>query len=240
MQKKRLLFFSSLFCAIALAITLLSLLPQMHAHAQDCMDCIGGVDPDPKPSDPLRPDEPPGGDMGDTPGKPEDPHEPHDPHDPHDPPDPPCVPYFEAPAIIANLTLHPPYPITLGQDPDDRGVDVNGITARGGDRHCPNGAPAKIVSFSVVKVQLAQSSLAWISGELARKYPGAHVKGSYPFTPPYQVSGLGASQAQLSFQLAPLDPGYYEVTVQATQEDSQTATAILRVAVYLMESTIIK
>jgi len=188
MLKKRLLLFSSLFCALALAVLLLSVVPQMHAHAQDCMDCMGG-----------------GG--GEKPEKPDD---------PHDPIDPPCAPYFEAPKIDANLTLLPPYPITLGQDPDDRGVDVSGITARGGNHHCPNGGPAMIVAFSLVKVQLAQSSMAWITGELARKYPGAQVKGSYPFTPPCQVSGLGASQAQLAFYLAPLDPGYYEVTVQAT------------------------
>ena len=234
MQKKRLLFFSHLFCAIALVTSFLSVVPQMNVHAQDCMDCMGGGDPDPKPPDPPEPDEPPGGDSGDQPEKPDDPHKPQDPDDPG------CVLYFESPTIDANLTLNPPYPITLGQDPDDRGVDVTGITVRGGDRHCPNGGSAKIVSLSVVKVQLAQSSLAWINGDLARKYPGAQVKGSYPLTPPYQVSGLGTSQAQLSFHLAPLDPGYYEVTVQAAQEDGQSAMAILRVPVYLMESTIIQ
>ena len=232
MQKKRLLFFSSLFCMLSLAVTLFSAVPHMHAHAQDCMDCMGGGgDPPPEPPDPPRPDEPPGGGGGEKPDEPDD---------PNDPNDPPCVPYFEAPTIDANLTLLPPYPITLGQDPDDRGVDVSGITARGGNHHCPNGGPAKIVAFSLVKVQLAQSSVAWITGELARKYPGAQVKGSYPFTPPCQVSNLGASQAQLAFHLAPLDPGYYEVTVRATQEDGQSATATFRVPVYLMESTIIK
>jgi hypothetical protein len=65
-------------------------------------------------------------------------------------------------------------------------------------------------------VQLAQSSIVWINGALARKYPGARVKGSYPFTPNYTASGIGSGQAQLSFHLAPLDPGYYEVIVQAT------------------------
>jgi hypothetical protein len=232
MLVKRLLFFSSLFCMLALAITLLSAVPQMHAHAQDCMDCSGGGDPDPEPPDHPDPAVPPGG--GEKPDKPDNPRDPHNPHDP------PCVPYFDAPSIEANLTLNPPYPITLGQDPDDRGVDLSGITAHGGNHHCPNGAPAKIVSFSLVKVQLAQSSMAWINGELARKYPGAQVKGSYPIIPPYQISGLGASQAQLALHLAPLDPGYYEISVQATQEDGQTATATLRVPVYLMESTIIQ
>jgi len=92
----------------------------------------------------------------------------------------------------------------------------------------------------VVRVELAQSSIAWITGALARKYPGAHVKGSYPFTPNYAASGIGSGQAQLSFHLAPLDPGFYEVTVQATQEDGQSASATLRVPVHLMESTLIE
>ena len=65
-------------------------------------------------------------------------------------------------------------------------------------------------------------------------------RAAIPYTPTFQVSGLGTSQAQLFFHLAPLDPGYYEVSIQATQEDGQSATAILRVPVYLMESTIIQ
>jgi hypothetical protein len=228
MNKKHLLFLSSLFCMITLAVMIFATFPQAHAHAQDCMDCLGGGGPGPEPPEPV---EPPGGGGGDKPDKPDD---------PRDPTDPPCASHFDAPTIDANLLLQPPYPITLGQDPDDRGVDVNGIVARGGNRHCPIGGPAKIVSFSVVKVQLAQSSIDWIRGDLARKYPGAQVKDSYPITVPYQVSGLSSSQVRLSFHLAPLDPGYYEVTVLATQQDGQTISATLRIPVYLMESTIIQ
>ncbi|MEW5869146.1 MAG: hypothetical protein AB1894_07725 [Chloroflexota bacterium] len=209
------------------ALALSTIYPLVHAHAQQCMDCVGGGDPPPDPPD----DD--GGD-GDEPDSGDD----DDPSD--DPDDPPCVPYFSPPSISARLVLAPPYPITLGQDPDDRGVDVSGITARGGMHYCPNSGPARIIALRVTRVQLAQSSIAWITGTLARKYPGAHVKGSYPFIPPYSVSGIGSSRAQLSFHLAPLDPGYYEVSVTATQQDGQSASATLRVPVYLMESSIIE
>lgn len=211
------------------AITLSAIYPIIHAYAQDCMDCIGGGDPDPDPTDPPDPDptDPPDDDPDPT-------------DEPPDPTEPPCDPYYDPPTISANLTLDPAYPITLGQDPDDRGVDVRGITARGGMHHCPNGGRASIVSFSVTRVQLAASSIAWINGDLARKYPGAHVKGTYPFVPQFSVSGIGSGQAQISFHLAPLDPGYYEVTVVATQQDGQSTSATLRVPVYLMESSIIQ
>ena len=233
MNRKNIFSFAiRLLCLFALATTLLTVIPQTTAHAQDCLECIGGGDPPPLPPDPPIPDIPPGG--GDGPDQPDDPNEPTE----H--PEPPCSPYFDPPTIDAGSTLDPSYPITLGQDPDDRGVDVSGISAHGGAHHCPDGGQARIVSFSVTKVQLAQSSITWINGELARKYPGAHVKGSYPLMPSFQVSGLGTSQAQLFFHLAPLDPGYYEVSIQAIQEDGQPATAILRVPVYLMESTIIQ
>lgn len=225
--------------AAALAIVLLAALalsviyPLVHAQAQDCYDCNGGGDPPPSGTEPP--------DDGDEPPDPDPTDEPPDPTDePPDPTEPPCDPYYDPPTISANLTLDPAYPITLGQDPDDRGVDVSGIIARGGMRHCPNGGRASIISFSVLRVQLAASSIAWINGDLARKYPGAHVKGTYPFVPQFSVSGIGSGQAQISFHLAPLDPGYYEVTVVATQQDGQSTSATLRVPVYLMESTIIE
>ncbi len=213
------------------ALALSTIQPIIHAHAQDCMDCSGGGDPGPIPIEPPDPGKDPGGDPG-------DPHEP--PGRPKPPERPPCQMYFDPPTISASLTLDPVYPITLGQDPDDRGVDVRGITALGGARHCPEGGSGRIVSFSVLKVQLARSSVAWINSALANKYPGAHVKGNYPFTPAFRASGIGSGQAQLSFHLAPLDPGYYEVTVQVTQEDGQSASSVLRVPVYLMESAIIE
>ena len=218
---------AALACLLLAALSLSLVYPLIQAHAQDCLDCIGGGDPTQEPDPTEPPDDPP----DDPPGPPDE---------PPPPTEPPCDPYFDAPLIETGLGLDPAYPITLGQDPDDRGVDVSGITARGGQHHCPSNGRAGIVSFSVVRVELAESSVAWINGPLARKYPGAHVKGSYPFTPAFNASGIGSSQAQLAFHLAPLDPGYYEVTVQVMQEDGQSASAVLRVPVHLLESAIIE
>jgi len=225
---------AALALLLLIALTLSALYPLVQTHAQDCYDCNGGGGD--QPPEPPEPGGDPGGGPGDDPCD-----DPDDPSDPPDRPDPPgCVTFFDPPTIGANLVLDPAYPITLGQDPDDRGVDVRGIAAIGGLRHCPDSGSAQITSFSVVKIELAQSSVAWINGALARKYPGAHVKGGYPFTPPFSVSGIGSGQAQLSFHLAPLDPGYYEVTVVATQQDGQSASVALRVPVYLMESSLIQ
>lgn len=220
----------SLACLTALFALALGLFgwqnPPMMARAMDCeIDCYSGLPPTESP-DPT--DEPPDGGGDDDPGEPPEPTE------------PPCTPSWAPPTISTAFTLDPSYPITLGQDPEDLGVDVNGILALAGASRCPGQPPARITAFSVTEVRLAASSVAWITGDLARKYPGARVKGSYPFTPPYQVSGLGTPSARLSFHFDPLDPGYYEVHLLAVQSDGQQVTAIVRVPVYLMESSIIQ
>lgn len=194
------------------------------AHAMDCeLDCMSGLPPSPEPED----TEDPGKDDGKEPPT-------------HSGGGGTCTPTWLAPTIDASVTLDPPYPITLGQDPDDRGVDIQGITARGGANSCPNGNPAKITALRIVDVRLASSSVAWINSTLARKYPGARVKGTYPFTPQFSVTGQGTPTATLAFHLAPLDPGFYDITVEATQADGQKASLVIKVPVYLMESTIIQ
>jgi len=197
------------------------------AHAMDCVD----IDCSPGSQYPPEPPPDPGGSGGGDDG---------DPGEPPEPTQPPCIPSWAPPTISAAFTLDPSYPITLGQDPEDLGVNVNGILALAGASRCPGQPSARIIAFSVTEVRLAASSVAWITGELARKYPGARVKGSYPFTPPYQVSGLGTPAARLSFHFDPLDPGYYEVHLLAVQSDGQQVTTIVRVPVYLMESSIIQ
>ena len=229
-NSRRLLTLACLAALLALVSGLFGLQSQVKVtHAMDCVDidCSPGSEYPPNPS----PEPPGGGGGGDDGG---------DPGDPPEPTEPPCIPSWAPPTIPAAFTLDPAYPITLGQDPDDLGVDVNGILAQAGAPRCPGQSPARIIAFSVTEVRLAASSVAWITGELARKYPGAQVKGSYPFTPPYQVSGLGTPSALLSFHFAPLDPGYYEVRLLAVQSDGQQSTAIVRVPVYLMESSIIQ
>lgn len=193
-------------------------------HAMDCeIDCYGGLPPPPEPKDTEEPDD-----------------DDDDDDDTVDPTLTPCPPSWSPPTISASLSLNPAYPITIGQDPEHLGVDVSGLMASGGAPRCPSLPPANIVHFSITEVRLAASSVAWINGDLARKYPGARVKGSYPFTPQFQSTGLGSSVARIAFHLDPLDPGYYEFHLLAVQSDGQQVTAVLNVPVHLMESTIIQ
>jgi hypothetical protein len=215
-----------LAAVIALALGLFGPYGQVNiGHAMDCeIDCYGGLPPPPEPDDNEEPDDDNDKDDG----------------DPGGPTSTLCPPTWTPPTISTSLSLTPAHPITIGQDPEHLGVDVSGLMATGGASRCPNQPSANIVRFSITQVRLAASSVAWINGDLARKYPGARVKGSYPFTPQFQAVGLGSPVARIAFHLDPLDPGYYEVHLQAVQSDGQQVTAILNVPVHLMESTIIQ
>jgi hypothetical protein len=85
---------------------------------------------------------------------------------------------------------------------------------------------------------LSSESISWISSELAHKYPGAHVLDSYPISPELTTSGLDTSTATATFHFDPKDPGDYQVTVTATQDDNQEAEKVFQVHVALYESTI--
>jgi hypothetical protein len=113
-------------------------------------------------------------------------------------------------------------------------VTIAGLTAKAGQHDCKTGQ----ITALAVQVSLSADSVAWIQGELARKYPGARVKGAYPLTPEVSTSGLDTAEAVASFHFNPLDPGDYVVTVMATQDDGQTATQTFTVHVGLYESTI--
>lgn len=134
----------------------------------------------------------------------------------------------------AALQPTPEYPLVLGQDPDRRGITISGIAVTAGEHDCRTGT-ISAVSFSI---RLSSASISWINGELACKHPGAHVLGTYPFTPVLTTTGLNTSTAVTSFHFEPLDPGDYEVTVTATQDDGQTAVKVFTVHVALYESTI--
>lgn len=134
----------------------------------------------------------------------------------------------------AALQPTPEYPLVLGQDPDRRGITISGITVTAGEHDCRTGT----ISAVSVSIRLSSASITWINGELARKYPGAHVKGTYPITPVLTTTGLNTATAVTSFHFEPLDPGDYEVTVTATQDDGQTVVKVFTVHVALYESTI--
>ena len=84
----------------------------------------------------------------------------------------------------------------------------------------------------------AQQFNTWIKGPLAARYPGARIKGSYPFNPTLTTTGLNTTTATTSFHFDPLDPGTYSVTVTATQGDGQSTSAVLAIPAYLLDSTI--
>ena len=131
----------------------------------------------------------------------------------------------------------PDYPLVIGQDPDEKGVDVT-IMAQGGAKinACPGDARGTIVTFQLREVNLSPEAIAWINGELRQAYPGAYVKDTYPLHPAPSVS-LG-SNATMTFHLDPLDPGANIATVVAVQHDGQTITSEYRIPVHLLEATI--
>jgi hypothetical protein len=139
------------------------------------------------------------------------------------------------PTITANaLQPTPEYPLVIGQDPDRRGIMVPPITISAGEHDCRRGT----ISTIAVKIRLSAASIHWINGELARKYPGAQVLDSYPISPVLTTQGLDSPTATVSFHFDPKDPGDYEVTITARQDDDQVAEKVFQVHVALYESTI--
>ncbi|NUM48455.1 MAG: hypothetical protein HUU38_27430 [Anaerolineales bacterium] len=148
-----------------------------------------------------------------------------------------CEPEY-APPAIALSEYTPPYPIVIGQDPDEIGVDIV-LTATGGNKTngCDGDDQASITGLSIVQVKLSDATVTWITGYLAQRFPGADILDSYPFVPAFTTS-LNGSTATLNAHLDPLDPGWYEVQAQATQDDGQSITATVQIPVYLLDSTI--
>jgi hypothetical protein len=128
----------------------------------------------------------------------------------------------------------PAFPLVLGQDPDRKGITIQEISVTGGEHDCRRGTIEDIA----VRITLSSDSSQWIQGELARRYPGAHVLDAYPLMPELSITGLHSPNAVSSLHFNPLDPGDYQVTVTATQDDGQQAVKVFSVHVALYESTI--
>ena len=154
-------------------------------------------------------------------------------------PAPPCSPEYGPPSLaLGGYT--PAYPLVISQDPDRLGITVTIVATGGGVTNGCNDGPSQrtLTGLTVSGVKLADASTAWIQSYLAQRYPGARVKGSYPFLPDVTVSGIGTQSASLRFHFEPLDLGYYAHTATATQDDSQSATATFHVPAYLLDSTL--
>jgi hypothetical protein len=139
------------------------------------------------------------------------------------------------PAITTtSLQPTPAFPLVIGQDPDQRGITISVITIIAGEHDCK---PGTIQAISV-KINLSSESIRWINDELRRKYPGAHVLDTYPISPELSTTGLFTPSATASFHFGPQDPGDYQITVTATQDDGQEAEKVFQVHVALYESSI--
>ena len=127
-----------------------------------------------------------------------------------------------------------------GQDPDKLGTTVT-VSASGGAKtnSCSDGpAQRSVTSISMGGVALSEASIDWILDILSLRYPGAYIKDSYPLFPTLIPSGIGTTIAGATFHYNPLDPGIYNVTITAIQDDGQTTTTVLNVPAYLMDATI--
>jgi hypothetical protein len=128
----------------------------------------------------------------------------------------------------------PEFPLVIGQDLGRIGISVPPIKVTAGEHDCRRGT---ITAISV-KIHLSAASISWINGELARRYPGARVLDTYPVTPELTTTGLNTPSVTASFHFDPKDPGDYDVTITATQDDNQVAEKMFQVHVALYESTI--
>jgi hypothetical protein len=130
--------------------------------------------------------------------------------------------------------------LTLGQDPDDVGVDLVYGAQGGAKTNGCNRGPSRspITGFEITSVELTSETIAWITGELADLYPGAKVKDVYPLVPTFETSGIGSASATLTAHIDPLDPGDYTITVRAVQEDGQAVIEEFSLKVWLLEAAI--
>jgi len=151
-----------------------------------------------------------------------------------------CSPSYDPP-ILDGGGQEPPYPLTIGQDPDKLGVNMFFSGTGGAKNNGCNEGPARspIVDFRVISVELTPETVAWITGELADIYPGAHVKDDYPFSPSvFETQGMFTGSASLEIHIDPLDPGDYVVSVRLAQEDGQADVRAFPLKVWLFEATI--
>lgn len=166
-----------------------------------------------------------------------------------------CTPQYARPSIGDTYTVWPPNPIVWGQEKppfgQGLGMTIGGISVTGGEDTACGTGKANITSIAV-RINLTQASRDWITRELARRYYGAHVKGTYPYLSEFVPAGhplwgcdyntgLNTPNATANCHFfRPVDPGRYEVIVTACQSDGQCTTKTMTetVAVWLLDTTL--
>ncbi len=164
----------------------------------------------------------------------------------------------------ADWKYAPPYPVVVGQDESARGFDVLVDThggwaekrARRPAKHCDDATCARwhwvcrvrtlahyddpIVRI-LMSMDLSQKSRAWIEGELASRYPGAHVQEKLPWERTLWTGR--AMSVETGIRRYPAqDPGDHEgeITVETAGtplNSPQEYVIRYRVPVYLKDAT---
>jgi len=158
----------------------------------------------------------------------------------------------------------PPWPIVTGQDPERRGVDVE-VAAWGGkvrlhwrrpewvcddeECHweCTDGIETHEDPLAEVRLsyRLSEESQRWIRESLARRYPGAGVKGRYPVVVLlYKGTGM-MSYRGAARRLNVADPGLYELEITLRTTGTPVSRPQVRhlkglFKVWLLDSTLVR
>lgn len=154
-----------------------------------------------------------------------------------------CNPQYAPPDFgSGDYSVDPPYPLVISQaqlDTNYTGFTFSTSEILGGiDIKCNTGTRATITNLSA-QILLSDSAINYLNTYLKQRYYEAAVKGSYPFTPSFTVSGIGTISAMITaLTYSPVDPGIHLVRVTATQSDGQTATFDYPVNVYLQDNTL--
>lgn len=133
------------------------------------------------------------------------------------------------PRLVAQQ-VEPPYPVVIGQDPNQRGVDIRIFVeippvkvSYNERRTLPDGTVTcervtetfeDPVRRLAVTVELSAESISWITHDLGRRYPGAAVRA-----PVHELIPPGGwpqrSRIEHAFERVPLaDPGEYAIIIE--------------------------
>ena len=148
------------------------------------------------------------------------------------------------PASMTDFAYRPNYPVVVGQDGDGFYITASFHQGRTWWEDCDGrhyqDDPITRVDVSV---SLAESSVRWIREDLARRYPGADVKDTYPKTSTL-YGGPGRANVSVRWPsggyFEAVDPGHYVVIFRVRAQSGAVDTFTRQVPVHLRDSTIVE